>query len=109
MTKLKTLKDLNLFQVSIQDIVGGQCNKLQQYPNEYKGDNVLERLKLDRTFVNVEEQRQEAIKHIKSDEHEDIKLSRHTTRAMCNSKHRCNTCEWIKNFFNITEEELKNG
>ena len=51
--------------------------------------------------------RREAIAWIKADEHKDIDKGNNVSVAMCNSKHRCEKCDWIKHFFNLKEEDLK--
>ena len=48
-----------------------------------------------------------AMQWIKYDEKKYISLGNIIPLVKCNKKHRCEKCQWIMHFFNISEKDLE--
>ena len=95
MSELKTLKDLDIF----------ECGEANPVPECYN--------KFDVGVVNVKDLRKEAIKHIENPE-EQAKKFWEWYSANATGSDMQQVCEqamiwWIRYFFGIKEEDLKNG
>lgn len=91
MSNLKTLKEMGeAYHFCVhgeEGYIGDDCYQL-----------VDKKLKLENEGIYFSEKdlKQEAIKHIQEHQETDDE-----------DKHSCDVCAWIKDFFNITEEDLK--